>query len=85
MIKKLLAAVLALSITTGVPVGHMDCMQGKAINHYRENGIKYTAFATSDGNMWITEGTYKGSYYIVFDDKGTKDIEDDEIIKLIKK
>nr|DAI50801.1 MAG TPA: hypothetical protein [Caudoviricetes sp.] len=85
MIKKLLAAVLALSITTGVPVGHMDCMQGKAINHYKENGIKYTAFATSDGNMWITEGIYKGRYYIVFDDKGTKAIEDDEIIKLIKK
>ena len=56
MIKKILAAVLALSITTGLPVGHMDCMQGKAINHYRENGIKYTAFATSDASALVGLG-----------------------------
>ncbi len=85
MLKSILSIALATLITTGAPAAHVDAMTATKINNYTENNIKYTAFATSDGNMWITEGKYaKGKYCIVFDNKGTKSVYDDEIIKIIK-
>lgn len=85
MLKSILSVALAALITTGVPAAQFDAMTAKKINSYTENNIRYTAFATSDGNMWITEGKYsKGKYCIVFDNKGTKSVYDDEIIKIIK-
>lgn len=85
MLKSILSIALAALITTGAPAANVDAMTAKKLNSYTENNIKYTAFATSDGNMWITEGKYtKGKYCIVFDNKGTKSVYDDEIIKIIK-
>lgn len=85
MLKSILSVALAAAITSGVPVANIDTMAAKKLNDYTENNTKYTAFATSDGNMWITEGKYKkGKYCIVFDNKGTKSVYDDEIIKIIK-
>lgn len=85
MLKSILSIALAALITSGAPAAHVDAMTAKKINEYTENNIRYTAFATSDGNMWITEGKYaKGRYCIVFDNKGTKSVYDDEIIKIIK-
>lgn len=85
MLKSILSIALAALITTGTPAAHVDAMTAKKLNSYTENNIRYTAFATSDGNMWITEGKYaKGKYCIVFDNKGTKSVYDDEIIKIIK-
>lgn len=85
MLKSILSIALAALITTGTPAVNIDAMTAKKINDYTENNIKYTAFATSDGNMWITEGKYeKGKYCIVFNNKGTKSVYDDEIIKIIK-
>ncbi len=85
MLKSILSVALAAAITSGVPAANIDAMAAKKLNDYTENNTKYTAFATSDGNMWITEGKYKkGKYCIVFDNKGTKSVYDDEIIKIIK-
>ena len=85
MLKSILSVALAALITSGIPAANIDAMAAKKLNDYTENNTKYTAFATSDGNMWITEGKYKkGKYYIVFDNKGTKSVYDDEIIKIIK-
>ena len=85
MLKSILSIALAAVITSGIPVANIDTMAAKKLNDYTENNTKYTAFATSDGNMWITEGKYKkGKYCIVFDNKGTKSVYDDEIIKIIK-
>ena len=85
MLKSILSVALAALIISGIPVANIDAMAAKKLNDYTENNIKYTAFATSDGNMWITEGKYKkGKYCIVFDNKSTKSVYDDEIIKIIK-
>ena len=85
MLKSILSIALAALITAGTPASHIDAMTAKKLNSYNENGVQYTAFATSDGNMWITEGKYsKGKYCIIFDNKGTKSVYDDEIIKIIK-
>lgn len=68
MLKSILSIALAALITTGTPAANINAMTAKKLNAYTENNIKYTAFATSDGNMWITEGKYsKGKYCIVFD------------------
>lgn len=70
-----------------VPITNVDAMTAKVINKYQEGCSAYTAFKTSDGNLWIVDGHHwkkNRKYILVFDDKGTKDIEDDEIIKIIK-
>lgn len=83
--KKIVALLLAISISTGIPVSHIDAMVGKVINHYTESGIKYNALETTDGNLWITENNLKsGKYIIIFDNMGTDTIYDDEIVKLVK-
>lgn len=85
MLKSILSIALAAVITPGIPGANIDAMIAKKLNDYTENNIKYTAFTTSDGNMWIAEGKYKkGKYCIVFNNKGTKSVYDDEIIKIIK-
>ena len=85
MLKSILSVALAAVITSGIPAANIDAMAAKKLNDYTENNIEYTAFVTSDGNMWITEGKHKkGKYCIVFDNKGTRSIYDDEIIKIIK-
>lgn len=86
MLKSILSIALAALITAGTPAANVDTMTAKKLNSYNaENGIRYTAFVTSDSNMWIAEGKYKkGKYVIVFDNQGTKAIEDDEIVKIIK-
>ena len=85
MFKSILSIALAAVITSGIPVANIDAMDAKKLNDYTENNIKYTAFATSDGNMWITEGKYKkGKDGMIFDNKSTKSVYDDEIIKIIK-
>lgn len=64
----------------------MDCMQAKTIKTFTEKGIKYTMMATEDGNGWIIKGRYKksGKYALLFDNKGTESIYDDEILKVYK-
>lgn len=85
MLKSILSIALTALITSGIPATNIDTITAKKLNNYTKNNIKYTAFATSDGNMWVTEGKYKkGKYCIVFDNKGTKLVYDDEIIKIIK-
>lgn len=87
MIKSMLSGVLALIISAGVPVSHVQVDNAHVLNKYTENGTKYTAFVTDDGNVWINEGNYSknGKYILVFDDKGTSSVYDDEIIMIGKK
>lgn len=49
MLKSILSIALAALITTGTPAAHVDAMTATKLNSYTENNIKYTAFATSDG------------------------------------
>lgn len=44
----------------------------------------YKIIVTVDGNMWFTDEEYQEEelLQILFDTKGTKDIKDDEIIKI---
>ena len=86
MIKSMLSGVLALIISAGVPASHVQVDNARVLNKYTENGTKYTAFVTDDGNVWINEGNYSknGEYILVFDDKGTSSVYDDEIMKIYK-
>lgn len=86
MIKSILTGVLAAIIATGVPVTQIQADTGKCIRTYKDNGISYSAVKTSTGDLWIVEGKVKKGkkVLIVFDDKGTEDIYDDEVIYLTK-
>lgn len=86
MIKSIIASVLAVLIATGTPVNNAEVIQAKAVKVFTDEGIKYTMMVTEDGNGWIIEGRYKkGSKYVVlFDNKGTESVYDDEILKVYK-
>lgn len=86
MIKSIVASILTVIIATGTPFQNVDCMQAKAVKQFTERGVKYTMMATEDGNGWVVEGRYKKSnkYVLLFDNKGTKSIYDDEVLKVYK-
>lgn len=86
MIKSIIASVLATLIATGTPVNNAEVLQAKAVKVFTDNGAKYTMMATEDGNGWIVEGSYKkgGKYVLLFDNKGTKSIYDDEVLKVYR-
>lgn len=81
-----MASVLAVIIATGTPVQNVDCMQAKAIKGFTDRSIKYTMMATEDGNGWVIEGRYKkgGKCVLLFDNKGTESIYDDEVMGIYK-
>lgn len=86
----IISILISAIISSGgvVTVDNTSAMTGKVLNKYTENGVKYTAFETSDGNMWIVEGSkYKrgAKYVIIFDNHGTDRIDDDTIVKIIKR
>lgn len=59
--------------------GHCDAA-------YTENGVAYSSFVTVDGNGWIVaDDTWtKGQdCTIFFDDMGTPDVADDEIVGIV--
>ena len=80
--KTIIAALLSIVIATGTPVSHIGWDTGKCINNYKENGTSYSAVQTSTGDMWIVKGKVvkHKKLVVVFDDKGTKSIYDDEVI-----
>lgn len=86
MIKSIIASVLTVLIATGTPVGNAEVLQAKAAKVFTDGGVKYTMMATEDGNGWVVEGRYKkgGKYVLLFDNKGTKSIYDDEVLKVYK-
>lgn len=79
-------AVIASNCAAGTPVGNAEVLQAKAAKVFTDGGIKYTMMATEDGNGWILEGKYKkgGKYVLLFDNKGTESIYDDEVLKVYK-
>lgn len=84
MIKSILSVALAAAISAA-PAANIEIHTAKAINHYAADNISYTAFVTRDGNIWVAEGDYKhGRYYLIFDNKGTASVYDDEIICIKK-
>ena len=82
MLKSIISGILAVIISTGVSVQNVDIHTGRCINKYVENGRKYSAVQTVDGNVWIVEKSLKKSskYIIAFDNKNTESVYDDEII-----
>lgn len=86
MIKSILIGVLAAIIATGVPVTQIQADTGKCIRTYKDNGISYSAIKTTTGDLWIVDGKVKKGkkVLVVFDNKGTEDIYDDEVIYLAK-
>lgn len=86
----IVAALISAIISSGgvFTADNTSAMTGKVLNKYTEAGIKYTAFQTSDGNMWIVKGSKywrNAKYIIVFDNHGTEDITDDSIVRIIKR
>lgn len=82
--KTIIASILAIIIATGTPVSHIEVDTGRCVNTYKEQGVAYSAVKTSSGDLWIIEGkvTKKKRLLVVFDNKGTSDIYDDECIYL---
>ena len=80
--KTILTSILAIIIATGTPVNYIECDYGKCINTYKENGTQYSAIKTTSGDLWIVEGKIvkKKRLLVVFDNKGTNCIYDDEVV-----
>lgn len=80
--KTIVATILSVILATGIPVSHIGWDTGKCINTYRENGTSYSAVQTSTGDMWIVKGKVvkHKKLVVVFDDKGTESVYDDEVI-----
>lgn len=80
--KTIIATLLSVILTTGTPLANVHVDTGKCINIYRENGTSYSAVQTSTGDMWIVKGKVvkHKKLVIVFDDKGTESVYDDEVI-----
>lgn len=83
--KTIVASILAIIIATGTPVSHIEVDTGRCVNTYKEQGVAYSAVKTSSGDLWIVEGKVikKKRLLVVFDNKGTSDIYDDECIYLV--
>lgn len=92
MLKKFIAlATMVLMLNSGVTLtlGTYSAVGGEVANRYKENGKAYTYITTEDGNGWVLDGRHKElkkgrKYAIIFDNKRTESIYDDEIIKLIE-
>ena len=80
--KTVIATLLSIVIATGTPLANVHVYTGKCINTYRENGTSYSAVQTSTGDMWIIKGKVvkHKKLVVVFDDKKTGRIYDDEVI-----
>lgn len=80
--KTIVASILAIIIASGTPVSHIEVDTGRCVNTYKEQGIAYSAVKTSSGDLWIVEGKIvkKKRLLVVFDNKGTNSVYDDEMI-----
>lgn len=92
MLKKFIAlTTMVLMLNSGVTLtlGTYSAVGGEVTNRYKENGKAYTYITTEDGNGWVLSGRHKElkkgkKYVVIFDNKHTASIYDDEIIKLIE-
>lgn len=92
MLKKFIAlATMVLMLNSGVTLtlGTYSAVGGQVTNRYKENGKSYTYITTEDGNGWVLDGRHKElkkvrKYAVIFDNKRTESIYDDEIIRLIE-
>lgn len=82
LMKTIITTLLSVILTTGTPLANVHVDTGKCINNYKENGTSYSAVQTSTGDMWIAKGKVvkRKKLVVVFDDKGTESIYDDEVI-----
>ena len=92
MLKKFIAlATMVLMLNSGVTLtlGTYSAVGGEVANRYKEDGKTYTYITTEDGNGWVIQGQHKElhkgkKYAVIFDNKRTESLYDDEIIKLIE-
>ena len=92
MLKRFIAlATMVLMLNSGVTLtlGTYSAVGGEVTSRYQENGQSYTYITTEDGNGWVLSGKHKElkkgrKYAVIFNNKHTVSIYDDEIIKLIE-
>lgn len=82
MIKQAIAATLALIVISNITV-----FDARVTSTYKDGGKHYSYLTLSGGSGWVVNGKLKrgARYHLIVDTNGTKNIDDDKIVKMIRK